>query len=37
VLVTMGVLVFTGEFQNLNVTVSNWIQSIGLPNLTNLT
>jgi cytochrome c-type biogenesis protein len=37
VLVTMGVLIFTGEFQNLNVTVSNWIQSIGLPNLTNLT
>jgi cytochrome c-type biogenesis protein len=32
VLVTMGVLIWTGEFTQLNVTVSHWIQSLGLPN-----
>ena len=32
VLVAMGVLIWTGEFTTLNVTVSNWLQSLGLPN-----
>jgi cytochrome c-type biogenesis protein len=35
VLVGMGVLIWTGEFTVLNQTVSNWIQSIGLPNFSN--
>jgi len=35
VLVAMGVLIWTGEFTQLNVTVSHWIESIGLPNFTN--
>ncbi len=35
VLVTMGVLIWTGEFTVLNVTVSNWLQSIGLPNFSS--
>ena len=33
VLIGMGVLIWTGEFTQLNVTVSHWIQSLGLPNL----
>jgi cytochrome c-type biogenesis protein len=33
VLVTMGVLIWTGEFTTLNVTVSHWLQGLGLPNL----
>jgi cytochrome c-type biogenesis protein len=33
VLIAMGVLIWTGEFTTLNVTVSNWLQSVGLPNL----
>ena len=33
VLVVMGVLIWTGGFTDLNVTVSNWLQSVGLPNL----
>ena len=33
VLIGMGVLVFTGEFTQLNVTVNNWLQSLGLPDL----
>ncbi len=33
VLISMGVLIWTGEFTQLNITVSNWLQSIGLPNL----
>ena len=32
VLISMGVLIWTGEFTQLNITVSNWIQSLGLPN-----
>ncbi len=32
VLITMGVLIWTGEFTQLNVTVSHWIQTLGLPN-----
>ena len=35
VLITMGVLIWTGEFTQLNVTVSHWIQTIGLPNFSN--
>jgi cytochrome c-type biogenesis protein len=33
VLVTMGILIWTGDFTSLNVTVSHWLQSLGLPNL----
>jgi hypothetical protein len=33
VLIGMGVLIFTGEFTRLNVTVNDWLQSIGLPDL----
>jgi cytochrome c-type biogenesis protein len=33
VLVGMGVLMWTGEFTQLNVTVSHWLQSLHLPNL----
>jgi cytochrome c-type biogenesis protein len=32
VLIAMGVLIWTGEFTQLNITVSNWIQGLGLPN-----
>jgi cytochrome c-type biogenesis protein len=35
VLVLMGVLIWTGEFTQLNITVSHWLQSTGLPNLSN--
>jgi cytochrome c-type biogenesis protein len=33
VLIAMGVLIWTGEFTQLNVTVSHWLQSLHLPNL----
>ena len=32
VLISMGVLIWTGQFTELNVTVSHWLQSLGLPN-----
>jgi cytochrome c-type biogenesis protein len=32
ILMAMGILIWTGEFTQLNVTVSHWIQSLGLPN-----
>jgi cytochrome c-type biogenesis protein len=32
VLIAMGVLIWTGEFTQLNITISHWIQSLGLPN-----
>ena len=32
VLISMGVLIWTGEFTQLNITVSHWLQSLGLPN-----
>jgi cytochrome c-type biogenesis protein len=32
VLITMGVLMFTGEFQTLNITVDNWASSLHLVN-----
>ncbi len=35
VLITMGVLIFTGEFTTLNITVDNWLHSLGLPNLSS--
>jgi cytochrome c-type biogenesis protein len=35
VLVGMGYLVFTGEFTQLNITVSHWLNSLGLPNLSS--
>ncbi len=35
VLIAMGVLIWTGEFTQLNVTVSQWLQSLGLPNFSN--
>jgi cytochrome c-type biogenesis protein len=31
VLVGMGVLIWTGEFTQLNITVNHWLQTIGLP------
>lgn len=35
VLVLMGVLIWTGDFTQLNVTVSHWLQTVGLPNFSN--
>jgi cytochrome c-type biogenesis protein len=32
VLIGMGVLIWTGEFTQLNVTVNHWLQTLGLPN-----
>ena len=31
VLIGMGVLIWTGEFTQLNITVNHWLQSLGLP------
>ena len=33
VLIGMGVLIWTGEFTQLNITVNHWLHSLGLPNL----
>jgi cytochrome c-type biogenesis protein len=33
VLIGMGVLIWTGEFTQLNITVDHWLQTLGLPNL----
>ncbi len=33
VLIGMGVLIWTGEFTNLNITVNHWLQTLGLPDL----
>jgi cytochrome c-type biogenesis protein len=33
ILIAMGILIWTGEFTQLNVTVSHWLQSLHLPNL----
>ncbi len=33
VLIGMGILMWTGEFTQLNVTVSHWLQTLHLPNL----
>ncbi len=37
VLIGMGVLIWTGEFTQLNVTVNNWLQTLGLPDLNSST
>jgi cytochrome c-type biogenesis protein len=37
VLIAMGVLIYTGEFTQLNITVNNWLQSLGLPDLNSST
>jgi cytochrome c-type biogenesis protein len=37
VLIGMGILIWTGEFTQLNVTVNNWLQSLGLPDLNSST
>jgi cytochrome c-type biogenesis protein len=37
VLIGMGILMWTGEFTQLNVTVSHWLSDLGLPNLSNHT
>jgi cytochrome c-type biogenesis protein len=33
VLIGMGVLIWTGEFTQLNITVNHWLQTLGLPDL----
>ncbi len=33
VLIGMGMLVWTGEFTQLNITVNHWLQTLGLPDL----
>jgi cytochrome c-type biogenesis protein len=37
VLIGMGVLIWTGEFTQLNITVNHWLQTIGLPDLNSQT
>ena len=37
VLIGMGMLIWTGEFTQLNVTVSHWLRSLGLPDLNSNT
>jgi cytochrome c-type biogenesis protein len=37
VLIGMGVLIWTGEFTQLNITVNGWLQSLGLPDLNSST
>lgn len=32
VLIAMGVLIWTGEFTQLNITVDHWLNTLGLPN-----
>ena len=31
VLIGMGILIWTGEFTQLNITVNHWLQTLGLP------
>jgi cytochrome c-type biogenesis protein len=33
VLISMGVLIWTGEFTQLNITVNHWLHGLGLPDL----
>ena len=35
--IAMGVLIWTGEFTQLNITVSNWLSTLGLPDLNSST
>ncbi|MDQ6804901.1 MAG: cytochrome c biogenesis CcdA family protein [Actinomycetota bacterium] len=37
VLIAMGILIWTGQFTQLNITVDQWLQSLGLPNLNSST
>jgi cytochrome c-type biogenesis protein len=37
VLIGMGVLIWTGEFTQLNITVNHWLQSLGLPDFNSST
>jgi cytochrome c-type biogenesis protein len=37
VLIGMGVLIWTGEFTQLNVTVNHWLETLGLPDLNSST
>jgi cytochrome c-type biogenesis protein len=37
VLIGMGVLIWTGEFTQLNITVNHWLQTLGLPDLNSAT
>jgi cytochrome c-type biogenesis protein len=31
VLIVMGIMIWTGEFTQLNITISHWLQTLGLP------
>jgi cytochrome c-type biogenesis protein len=31
VLISMGILIWTGEFTQMNITISHWLQTLGLP------
>jgi len=31
VLISMGILIWTGEFTQMNITISSWLQTLGLP------
>jgi cytochrome c-type biogenesis protein len=37
ILMAMGALIWTGEFTQLNITVSHWLQTLGLPNFNSST
>jgi cytochrome c-type biogenesis protein len=37
VLIGMGVLIWTGEFTQLNITVNHWLNTLGLPDLNSKT
>ncbi|HWK17888.1 MAG TPA: cytochrome c biogenesis CcdA family protein [Solirubrobacteraceae bacterium] len=37
VLIWMGIMIWTGEFTQLNITVNHWLQSLGLPDLNSAT
>jgi cytochrome c-type biogenesis protein len=37
VLILMGILIWTGQFTQLNITVSHWLSDLGLPNLSSHT
>jgi cytochrome c-type biogenesis protein len=37
VLISMGVLIWTGEFTQLNITVNHWLETLGLPNFNSQT
>ncbi|MHB8691459.1 MAG: cytochrome c biogenesis CcdA family protein [Solirubrobacteraceae bacterium] len=37
VLIWMGVLIWTGDFTQLNITVNHWLNSLGLPDLNSST